>query len=380
MLGKKSSHTLLIIAMMLAMTTAASTVTAESNEETIVDDYLDESHLLEDALLLLESVSDVEIIVVTDGNIAEVTVIVDYSNNQSEVMEFRFDLDEIREVLSDYDGEVEWESQPSPPLRPNRDCDRGFLRGTIITLENGTSEIIGVAIDQEGEIVANLWGFADSDGFASGHGSGSDSTITQGTWKAVYENGRFSGFWKSLDNNESENEGIYGKMKGHYKVNESNGTGVFHGKWKQLDCKTHAPSSVDDGDYEDSRVYWADNAYQIRGSQDDYDAVMDSEDPKEEYMRILSEMSDCEDEDIDEWIDVEENETTEEWNDEEIDNGTSEEWVEEVSEDTEDNATSENGTVIDVGSMKVLPGFTGVIGMVALMGGAVIAGRRSVVA
>ena len=55
-------------------------------------------------------------------------------------------------------------------------------------------------------------------------------------------------------------------------------------------------------------------------------------------------------------------------------------WVEEVPEDNGDNVTSENGTVIDVGSMNVLPGFTGVIGMIALMGGAVIAGRRSGVA
>ena len=50
-------------------------------------------------------------------------------------------------------------------------------------------------------------------------------------------------------------------------------------------------------DYWHSRTYWADEAYQVRGSQADYDAVMDSEDPEEEFYNIYEEvMSDWEEE------------------------------------------------------------------------------------
>ena len=38
------------------------------------------------------------------------------------------------------------------------------------------------------------------------------------------------------------------------------------------------PEAVDD--YWGSQIYWADEAYQVRGSQDDYDAVMESVDPE----------------------------------------------------------------------------------------------------
>jgi hypothetical protein len=308
---------MLIIAMMVAMTTVASTATAESNHEETSDydvSTLDEGYLLEEALAMLEEVSDVEIIVVTDGQIAEVTVIVNYVDGESEMIEFRMDLEEIRETLANHEGDVEWESQPSPPPRPQNDCDRGYLHGTITMLENDTGEIDGVVINLNGEVVGNMWGTYDANGFASGYGSSSDSSTSEAAWKVVYDNGRFTGFWETFD--IGDDEASHGKMKGHYKVNESNGTGEFHGKWKEY-CQKDAQQPVV------------------------------------------------------------EDENTEDWTDEEEVNGTSEDWTEEGSEEINDNSTSENGTVIDVGSMKVLPGFTGVIGMVALMGGAVLAGRRS---
>ena len=57
-------------------------------------------------------------------------------------------------------------------------------------------------------------------------------------------------------------------------------------------------------DYWHSRTYWADEAYQVRGSQADYDAVMDSEDPEEEFYNIYEEvMSDWEDEEVIHWAD-----------------------------------------------------------------------------
>ena len=42
-------------------------------------------------------------------------------------------------------------------------------------------------------------------------------------------------------------------------------------------------------DYWGSQIYWADEAYQIRGSQSDYDLVMDSEDPEGEFHNMLEE-------------------------------------------------------------------------------------------
>ena len=57
-------------------------------------------------------------------------------------------------------------------------------------------------------------------------------------------------------------------------------------------------------DYWHSRTYWADEAYQVRGSQADYDAVMDSEDPEEEFYSIYEEvMSDWEEEEEIHWAD-----------------------------------------------------------------------------
>ena len=59
-------------------------------------------------------------------------------------------------------------------------------------------------------------------------------------------------------------------------------------------------------DYWHSRTYWADEAYQVRGSQADYDAVMDSEDPEEEFYNIYEEvMSDWEEEEEIHWADEE---------------------------------------------------------------------------
>ena len=39
-----------------------------------------------------------------------------------------------------------------------------------------------------------------------------------------------------------------------------------------------------------ARLHWADEAYQIRGSQEDYNRVMDAEDPAEEFYTIYDEV------------------------------------------------------------------------------------------
>jgi hypothetical protein len=33
-----------------------------------------------------------------------------------------------------------------------------------------------------------------------------------------------------------ENDSMHGLLKGHYEVNETEDGGVFHGKWKEVDC------------------------------------------------------------------------------------------------------------------------------------------------
>jgi hypothetical protein len=58
------------------------------------------------------------------------------------------------------------------------------------------------------------------------------------------------------------------------------------------------------GDYVGTDIYWADEAYQIRGCQEDYDRVMDSEDPADEFYTIYEEV-------MQEWEEVE---AEEDWN------------------------------------------------------------------
>ena len=79
-------------------------------------------------------------------------------------------------------------------------------------------------------------------------------------------------------------------------------------------------------DYEEyygSRIHWADEAYQLRGCQDDYDRVMDAEDPADEYYAIYDEMvQDWEETDE---LEEESNESDEEdWDSEDSDEGTDE--------------------------------------------------------
>jgi hypothetical protein len=62
---------------------------------------------------------------------------------------------------------------------------------------------------------------------------GGADNLTDVKWKAVYEDGRFTGLWKMIDENDSMN----GLLKGHYETNETGDGGVFHGKWKEVDCR-----------------------------------------------------------------------------------------------------------------------------------------------
>ena len=73
-----------------------------------------------------------------------------------------------------------------------------------------------------------------------------------------------------------------------------------------------------DEDYDEyygSRIHWADEAYQLRGCQDDYERVMDAEDPAEEYYAIYDEM-------VQDW--EEDDESDEDWESDDANEGTDE--------------------------------------------------------
>ena len=188
-------------------------------------------------------ISDVIIIVNTDGEIADVTIIVIYEDGEYDMYTFTTMLIDIREQLLDVDATVIWNWIPTPPVDPvdddqegpdvlrREECERGTLRGVFTIDEDGNGTMRGLVYDNDGEVIGNMWGQFDTDGFA--HGLGGADNITDVKWKAVYEDGRFTGLWKMINESDSTN----GVLKGHYEVNETEDGGVFHGKWKITGCE-----------------------------------------------------------------------------------------------------------------------------------------------
>ena len=60
-------------------------------------------------------------------------------------------------------------------------------------------------------------------------------------WKAVYEDERFNGLWK-MTNVTDDTHGI---LKGIYELNDNRTGGVFHGKWKAVDCHDYIGAGND---------------------------------------------------------------------------------------------------------------------------------------
>ena len=127
--------------------------------------------------------------------------------------------------------EEDWEDYPDVYDTDRERCVRGMLRGVYTVNDDGNGTIRGLVMDEDGAVIGNMWGVFNTDGFA--HGFGGADNLTDAQWKAVYEDGRFTGLWKMIDENNSMN----GLLKGHYEVNETGDGGVFHGKWKELDCR-----------------------------------------------------------------------------------------------------------------------------------------------
>ncbi len=111
------------------------------------------------------------------------------------------------------------------------ECERGTLRGVFTIDEDGNGTMRGLVYNEDGEVMGNMWGEFDTDGFA--HGLGGSDNQTDVMWKAVYMDGQFRGLWKMM-NESDETRGV---LKGHYEVNETEDGGVFHGKWKVNGCE-----------------------------------------------------------------------------------------------------------------------------------------------
>ena len=133
---------------------------------------------------------------------------------------------------SEEEGPEEWNETPidEEEQEARDDICTGFLRGTITVNDEGNGSIAGVVMDEDGNIVAEMWGSFNADGFATGFGGEDNST--EAMWKAVYDDGRFNGLWRSV----SEDSDARGILKGHYDI-DLDGTGVYEGKWKEQGCE-----------------------------------------------------------------------------------------------------------------------------------------------
>ena len=203
-------------------------------------------------------ISEVIIIVNTDGEIADLIILVIYEDGDYEVFTFSTMLIDIREQLLEVDATVVWNWIPTPPVDPvdedddeldvlrRSQCERGTLRGAFTLDENGNGTMRGLVYDEDGEVISNMWGQFDADGFA--HGLGGEINETGVQWKAVYMDGEFSGLWKML-NVSDESHGV---LKGYYEVNETGDSGVFKGKWKEAGCH-HMLEDVDRQDMDEVR-------------------------------------------------------------------------------------------------------------------------------
>lgn len=203
-------------------------------------------------------ISQVIIIVNTDGEIADVTILVIYEDGEYEIFTFSTMLIDIREQLLDVDAIVVWNWIPTPPVDPvdedddeldvlrRSQCERGTLRGAFTLDENGNGTMRGLVYNEDGEVISNMWGQFDADGFA--HGLGGADNQTDVRWKAVYLDGEFEGLWKMTN----ESDDTRGVLKGYYEVNETGDSGVFKGKWKETGCH-HMLEDVDRPDMDEVR-------------------------------------------------------------------------------------------------------------------------------
>ena len=187
-------------------------------------------------------IDQIIVIVNTDGEIAEVTIIVIYEDGDYEMNVYTMLLEEVRARIADFDGIVIWNWIPAPPVDPvdeedegldvlRERCRSGTIHGTFAVDEDGNGTLRGQVYNEAGELLTNMWGGFNTDGFVRGLAGDNVSTPTA-QWKAVSEDGRFNGLWKIIDV-EDDTRGI---LKGIYELNDNRTGGEFHGKWKAVGC------------------------------------------------------------------------------------------------------------------------------------------------
>jgi hypothetical protein len=197
----------------------------------------DDSDALNDTLDSREDdITQIVVIVNTNGEIADVTVIVIYEDGDYDMYVFTMLLEDLRARLANFDGIVVWNWVPAPPVDPVDDvlresCRSGTMRGTFTVDENGNGTIRGLVYNEQGELLTNMWGGFNTDGFVRGL-AGDNTSMPIAQWKAVSEDGRFNGLWKMID----AEDGTRGILKGIYELNDNRTGGVFHGKWKAVNC------------------------------------------------------------------------------------------------------------------------------------------------
>ena len=152
------------------------------------------------------------------------------------------------EVMQDWEAEEEehWVEEDASDVLDREQCECGTLRGVFTLDENGNGTMRGLVYNDDGEVISSMWGQFDADGFA--HGLGGADNQTDVKWKAVHEDGRFTGLWKMIN----ESDTTQGVLKGLYEVNETGDSGVFKGKWKVSSCE-HMPEDVDGPDMDEVR-------------------------------------------------------------------------------------------------------------------------------
>jgi len=203
----------------------------------------DDSDALDDVLDSREDeITQIVVIVNTDGEIADVTVIVIYEDGDYDMYVFTMLLEDLRARLVNFDGIVVWNWIPSPPDVDER-CVRGTLRGIFTADDDGGGTVRGLVMNMDGDVIANMWGTFDADGNVDGMAAVNGTTVAE--WAGGYGNGHFRAQWRTIG---TDIEPMHGILKGHYELNDTGTGGVYHGKWKVQDCHDDTDDGIDDLD------------------------------------------------------------------------------------------------------------------------------------
>ena len=209
----------------------------EENDQDDRDDFDDALDSRED------EITQIVVIVNTDGEIADVTVIVIYEDGDYDMYVFTMLLEDLRARLANFDGIVIWNWMPSPPDVDER-CARGTIRG-IFTVDDdgGGGTVRGLVMNLDGDVIANMWGTFDADGNVHGMAAVNGTTVAE--WAGGYGNGHFRAQWRTIG---TDVDPMHGILKGHYELNDTGTGGVYQGKWKVQDCHDDTDDGIDDLD------------------------------------------------------------------------------------------------------------------------------------